>query len=71
MKLFCISDNPDIITSADQDLNIEGFKKVLTKIAVKDVTPYDQPIKLIKDFNQFCSLFIFPFIVFTSQGKGK
>lgn len=42
-----LCDNPAIELTTDQEIGIEYFKKVLTRIAVKDVTPYEIPIRLI------------------------
>jgi len=66
-KLFYISDNPDIILSPDQDLNIEGLKGVMSRLSVKDVVPHDLPISQIKDFKTFANLFIFSFVLFTGN----
>lgn len=46
-KLMTLCDNPNIELSPDQEFDIEGFKRILSRIAVKDVTPFDTPIKLV------------------------
>lgn len=66
-KLLSLCDRSEVELFPDQEFDIEGFKQVLTQIAVKDVTPFDTPIKLVRDFKTFCNLFIFPFITFSVQ----
>jgi len=46
----------------DEKLNIELFSKILQTVDVKDVLPYENPIKTMESYEDFMRYCVMPFL---------
>ena len=53
----------------EEELNFFEMKCILKLLIIKDILPPFIPIKNIRNFNDICRYFIFPFMLMTSEQK--
>ena len=67
-KFSGICDNPSISVQ-DETLFFFELKSILKLLIVKDVLPPKVPIRNIRNFENLCKYFIFPFLLITAEAK--